>query len=154
MQLDTITMPKQEARKAFLEYREATRDHRQRDEAIAAHDAQLLKAYRELAKGATLIRLSEAIRNGGTTTIEWSPPWRRADLPPAQIEVPLLAVARANAAYAYTDGVNRAGTVEFRGREEIAPHNVRDRIRLPRLFDADDERDTLTGATRRARWRR
>ena len=59
MELTTIDMPRGDARRAFLEYREAVRE-RHSDE-----DAEIMRGYRELAQGRQLIRLSETIAAGG-----------------------------------------------------------------------------------------
>lgn len=59
MKLDTITMDRTEARRAFLDYRRAV--HERHD----AEDAQIMRGYRELARGTQLIRLSETIAAGG-----------------------------------------------------------------------------------------
>lgn len=59
MQLSTIDMPKADARRAFLDYRRAVRARHD------AEDEQIMRGYRELARGRQLIRLSETIAAGG-----------------------------------------------------------------------------------------
>jgi hypothetical protein len=65
MNLPVIEVDQSEARKRFLEYRRAVRE-RHSDE-----DAQIMRAYRELAVGGRqLLNLSEAMRLGGTVERE------------------------------------------------------------------------------------
>jgi hypothetical protein len=59
MELQTIEMPKAEARKAFLEYRHAVRERHD------AEDEQIMRAYRALSQGKPVIDIFEAIRDGG-----------------------------------------------------------------------------------------
>lgn len=59
MDLHEITMDRQLAREAFLDYRRAFREEG------AAIDGELMRGYKELAAGRQLIRLSETIRAGG-----------------------------------------------------------------------------------------
>lgn len=59
MDLATIEMPVHEARKKFLEYREAVRG-RHYDE-----DHQMMVGYRQLAKGNRLLKMSETLAKGG-----------------------------------------------------------------------------------------
>jgi hypothetical protein len=59
MQLETITMPKVEARKAFLEYRRAVRArHNSEDEAI-------MRGYKALALGRQIINIRDALIASG-----------------------------------------------------------------------------------------
>lgn len=59
MDLATIEMPVQEARKKFLEYREAVKGrHYEEDQAI-------MQGYRALAQGRRLLRMSETIEAAG-----------------------------------------------------------------------------------------
>lgn len=138
MQLETIAMPKTEARKAFLAYRDAVKDHRGRSSDQVRTDEHLMRAYRELARGHQLIRLSEALAAGGTTTVEWER-WGRS----GEIEVPLLACTRADAAFAYTDGIRDSGALTMRGKENIGPSNRRDRVDVPAGTFARGERSTI-----------
>lgn len=59
MNLATIEMPVQEARKKFLEYREAVKGRHYEE------DAAIMQGYRALAKGKRLLRMSETIQSGG-----------------------------------------------------------------------------------------
>lgn len=59
MDLQPMTMERDAARRAFLEYRDAFRAQH------AALDGELMHGYKTLAEGSALIRLSEAIRKGG-----------------------------------------------------------------------------------------
>lgn len=59
MELPSLEMPVQEARKAFLEYRRAVRE-RHDDE-----DAQIMRCYRIMTRGYRIIDFREAILRGG-----------------------------------------------------------------------------------------
>jgi hypothetical protein len=59
MDLQPMTMERNEARKAFLEYRDAFRRDAQ------ALDGELMRGYRALAEGSALIRLTTTIAAGG-----------------------------------------------------------------------------------------
>lgn len=59
MELATITMPKDEARKAFLEYRTAVRErHNDEDQAI-------MRGYKWLSEGKQVLSLRETMSTGG-----------------------------------------------------------------------------------------
>lgn len=76
MELSTITLDRNAARKAFLEYRTAVRErHNAEDEAI-------MRGYRELSRGRQLLKLSETIRAGGFDE---------------RVSMPRLAICRADA---------------------------------------------------------
>ena len=59
MNLQPMTMDRNEARRAFLEYRDAFRQDAQRI------DGELMRAYRELSAGKQLIKITDVIREGG-----------------------------------------------------------------------------------------
>lgn len=59
MDLATIEMPVQEARKKFLEYREAVKGRHY------AEDEEIMAGYRQLARGKRLLRMSETLAQGG-----------------------------------------------------------------------------------------
>lgn len=124
MELATIEMNKGKAREAFLDYRRAVL------EGGGAEDEQIMRGYRELAKGRRLINLRETLRAGGTTEISVPPRWRPGG-PPRPVRVPALAVARADATYCWTFGVGSTGSVELRGKRELHIRNRRDRLILP-----------------------
>ncbi len=70
MQLETITMPRAEARKAYLEYRNAIREtHKEDMDALKAQqleqDQIVARAYKQLSVGNQLIRLSDTILGAG-----------------------------------------------------------------------------------------
>jgi len=130
MELATITMPKTEARKAFLEYRRAVRERHDEE------DAEIMRAYREIARGAQLIRLTDALRNGGTVIREFTR-WRD----PSTLRLPRLSVARADARFVYTEGVQRDGSWQttLQPRWDLNPNNRRDRLGFPAgTFEATD----------------
>jgi hypothetical protein len=59
MDLATITMDKADARRAFIDYRNAVRERH------TAEDAQIMRGYRALARGQQVINLREVLRDGG-----------------------------------------------------------------------------------------
>lgn len=84
MNLQTIEMDRSVALEKFREYRDSVRE-RHNDE-----DAQIMRGYRELARGSQLIELAPTIRAGGLN---------------AQ-GLPRLAVMRADAEWCYFDANN------------------------------------------------
>lgn len=100
MKLETITMDKEAAMRAFLEYRNAVRA-KHSDE-----DAEIMRGYQQLAKGRQLIRLSETIAAGGlmdiaTTRSRYDHKTNRSWREPATNKLPRLAVARASAQWCH-----------------------------------------------------
>lgn len=132
-------MPKTEARKAFLEYRRAVREN------PLAEDEAIMRGYRELAKGTSLIRLSETITAGGTTTLEanverWIDGQRRERL--VDVEVPRLAIAWADATFTWTKGIQRDGSLHLQTERE--PHHAAKRCHFrfePGTFKPNEERE-------------
>lgn len=115
MELQTIEMDAELARKKHLEYRNLVKGDR------TAEDEAMRVAYREAARGARLIRLSETIRAGGTQVVE---------VDGAHYHVPNLAAIRADAKWCYTRGITSRGklTLTARQRRELAPNNKRDKV--------------------------
>ena len=105
MELETIEMPEEAAKTAYEEYRdavreapkaklsEATRDYEEMDRAV-------MRGYKELAKGNSLLRLGDTFAAGGVKQLEViSREWfegasREVE---RQIVVPALAMSRADA---------------------------------------------------------
>lgn len=96
MDLATIDMQPDAARKAFLEYRRAVQD------GGSAEDEQIMLGYRELAKGRTLIRLSETIHDGGVD----------------EMGLPRLAVMQANATWCWVRR-RASGSVTFQHLRDV-----------------------------------
>lgn len=122
MNLATIEMDRNVARRAFLDYRAAVRErHDEEDRAI-------MTGYRALSRGQQLIRLSDTLRAGGTETKTI-----RVGRSTETVIVPRLAVARADARVVFTAGVDRTGgcliTADRQDRE-LARNNQRDRTRI------------------------
>lgn len=132
MQLDTITMDRHAARKAFLEYRDAIRSDRH--DQLRKEDEQIMRAYREAAKGVSLIRLSDALAAGGTQQIEvawtnWS--GGRRVRRTQEKTVPRLAVARADVEKVWTDGVDAEGGCVLRyERGRVSDRETRKRFQI------------------------
>lgn len=123
MNLATITMDRNVARRAFLDYRNAVRERHDKE------DHAIMVGYRALSRGQQLIRLSDTLRAGGTErqTIRFGTGVR-------EITVPRLAVVRADARVVLTAGVdNRGGCLITADRQAIdmAPNNKRDCTRIP-----------------------
>lgn len=141
MELDTIKMDRNDARRAFLEYRAAVRArHDHEDEAI-------MRAYRAASRGAQLIRLSQALAAGGTTTCDvpvtrWDSERRGPiEVGARPVLMPSLAVARADVLAVWSHGINREGGCELRYTPESITERSRERHRIPDgTFDADLER--------------
>jgi hypothetical protein len=125
MQLETITEDPHVARRKFLEYRNAVRDRHDKE------DQEIMRGYRALSQGQQLIRLTDTIRAGGTTTVDFRQRGFRDGKHgnhAYRTAVPALAVARAEAEYCWTFGIDAKGSVEMRGRKEIADSNRKDRV--------------------------
>lgn len=93
MTIQTITMPRAEAREKFLEYRRAVRSrHQQEDDAI-------MRGYRALSQGHALIDLPTVLKRGGLD----------------HRHVPRLAICRADKPMVYGRWLwsNRAGNVHL-----------------------------------------
>lgn len=65
MKLQTLEMPKNEARKAFLDYRDVLREGRQKQS--LQEDEQIMRCYRALSQGKQVIDLNEVMREAGET---------------------------------------------------------------------------------------
>lgn len=112
MELQTLEIPRAQAREAAAEYRRAARtisdpERRQEFEQIA-------RAYRIAARdGVPMIALTPTIRSGGlvprTLVRSKGTEWERRET----FLVPRLAVCRASAAYVYTLGLQRNGRLEL-----------------------------------------
>lgn len=122
MNLATLDVPRDEARRAFADYRKAVRERHN------AEDEQIMRGYREIIRGRQLIDIVATIREGGTVTARTRPRWNEA---PAEIQLPALAVMRADQKWCRV-AIDQAGRVAFhpsqwgpRGQER---RNV---VRLP-----------------------
>lgn len=122
MELATIEMEEEKAKEAFEEYHAAVKE-RHDDE-----DAEIMRAYKELAKGTPLIRLTAALVAGGSQVKSFRR-HRRAD--PEEVRVPQLSVARADSDYAWTHGIRPEGSLRIQGKREVADNNRRDVIEFP-----------------------
>ncbi|MEA2255585.1 MAG: hypothetical protein QOG35_1630 [Solirubrobacteraceae bacterium] len=128
MELATITMDRNEARKAFLEYRDACRADR------AAEDEALMRAYRAAAKGVALIRLSEVLAAGGTVEREITHSWwtgREERSRTFTVWLPALAVARADVTKVWCSGVRQGGAVIEYSEGGSYVHQTRKRFTIP-----------------------
>lgn len=127
MNLPVIEMPEQVAREAFLSYRRSVRDRH------SAEDAEVMRAYRQLAKGNRLIRLSETILAGGTIDFEFrTHAWRGSKRVPIDhtVTVPRLAVTRAHRTGCWTLGIGENGQVVLQGARELGYTNRKDRMTI------------------------
>ena len=125
MELDAITMEPEAAKAAYDEYAAAVRANRN------AEDQAIADGYRALADGKQLIRLSATLAAGGVEVRDVRVRWRR-DL--ITVTLPRLAIIRAGAKIAFTQGVDSDGgcliTAEKRAHE-LHNRNRRDRFVIP-----------------------
>lgn len=118
MKLDPIVMDVKEAKRAFIEYRNAVRERHSNE------DAEIMRGYKALAKGLQLIKLSEAVKAGGTLEHSYRVPWsseRRV------AQLPRIAVVRAHAKECWCE-IEADGSLLFSDKEFVsshARHNVR-----------------------------
>lgn len=140
MNLETITMEKDEAQEAFREYRAAVTGgaHKKLGEARREYerlDRAVMRGYKELAKGNALLELSKAIAMGGETDVHFTDRWSGEE---STHRFPAIAVCRADAARCLSTGINSSGGVTFYAdvRWTRARKNV---VRVP---DATFERQT------------
>lgn len=125
MELNTITMERNRARRAFLDYRRAVRERHDRE------DEQIMRGYRALARGQQLIRLSDTLRAGGSTIVTGRPRWNRQQL--VETRVPRLAVIRADATMCFTQGIDNDGgclLTADKPNGELSANNRRDRFQI------------------------
>lgn len=133
MELATIEMERPKARQAFLDYRKAVRERHN------AEDEEIMRGYKALAAGKTLIHLSRTMSAGGTYEYHWRSGW--TDESHTSV-LPRLAVCRAHVRTAYTDAISRDGSLEMRSKEEVAGHNTFDRVRFAeRTFPSHELHD-------------
>lgn len=121
MELATIEMERPKAREAFLDYRKAVRQRHN------AEDEEIMRGYKALAAGKTLIHLSRTMVAGGTKEQTWG---FRKPFDENVSVLPRLAVCRAHVRTAFTNGVRRDGSLEIRSKEAVAGHNNFDRVRF------------------------
>jgi hypothetical protein len=148
VKLPVLEVPRQKAREAFLDYREAVRDRRYPSH--EAEDEAMLRAYRALSKGDRVVVLSQAIVSGGTELIVVDGVWDR-DLSRnrrVEVEVPKLAAARADKPRVWTSGINPDGDVAFVTKLERHQRNRQDVIERAGIFPPGDRRTTQYGAWR------
>jgi hypothetical protein len=139
MELTTIDMDRTEARKAFLEYRNAVRERHTEE------DAQIMRGYRELANGRQLISLTETIRAGGT--VDKVVRLRGGD--ERTTVLPALAVCRADLEWVWLQMQSHNGDVVF--LPSVGYQGRRDRFRIP---DLRPEAKRLGNSDAEWRWSR
>jgi hypothetical protein len=141
MNLTAIEMAPQVAREAFLDYREAVRDHRRLSP--YPEDKELMRAYRALAKGERIIQLTEALRAGGTTLLTCpGVRWDGGRYVEGDVELPKIAVGRADRGFVWCGGITASGGVEMVTKTDRAPNNRRDVVQRAAVFPRDRERNT------------
>jgi hypothetical protein len=126
MELATLEVSQEEARKALTAYRRSVKDRQE------AEVQAIMRGYRAIAKGTKLIRLSEVLAAGGSVN------WHSGD---RKWRMPNLAVMRASEKWAWCSGIDRDGSVSFVGEQNLSWRNRRRRVALPSgTFPRDDER--------------
>jgi hypothetical protein len=141
MQLPTLTITRDEAKEEVQRYRRA-RQH----VVLTREDERMLTAYRAIAKGKTVIDLHRAIALAGTRSeIVAVSRWRDGRQRDVEItiDLPVLAVLRADKRWAWTDGVGRDGTMSLRATRDPRPIGEV-RFQAVEVFPRDDERGTLS----------
>lgn len=111
MDLQTVEMPRAEARAKFREYRDAVRAR------FTKEDDEIMRGYRAIARGQRVISLRTAISTGGVCE---------------NTGRPKLAVARANATVCWLEERNENGAVTFSTDPRRAHNNTRDVRRFPK----------------------
>lgn len=142
MNLPTIEVGKDEAEAAFKEYRTAVRAQEKERYAEARRDYEaidraVMRGYREIAKGHSLIKLSEAIRAGGVEERTWTNQW---NLTQRTGTFPRLAVCRADARQCVCIGVRRDGTVIYHAEDQWT-RAKKDTVRLEAVFDEPEAKE-------------
>lgn len=97
MDLDLIEMPVAEARKRFIEYRDAVRARHNEE------DAEIMRGYRAMANGSQLLVVSNALKQGGLD----------------EHGRPRLAIMRADRPWCWFKRDSRSGNVEFSADERV-----------------------------------
>lgn len=111
MELQTVEVPRAQAREAAAEY---TRAARRLTGARATEFAEIARAYRLAAReGVALIALTPTLQAGGTVTRTRILSNGTAGGRRLHYLLPRLAVGRASAAFVYTEGVQRNGSLEL-----------------------------------------
>lgn len=115
MELTTLEVPADVARREYLAYRKLVREHRN------AEDEQMMRAYRAASKGQRLIRLPDVILAGGLHYGDPREMTRYDSQAKGHVRTgrwlvtafPRLAVARADVRHVYCSGVQSDGSIEF-----------------------------------------
>jgi hypothetical protein len=116
MDLTTITMDPEEASKAFLEYRASVRQRHD------AEEAQIMRGYKALAEGESVIDLVATIRQGGGRV--QSGGWR------GSVWVPNLGVMRADQRWCWVR-THSDGRVEYHSKQWYSIRETRNLVALP-----------------------
>ena len=112
MELLQVEVSRHDARARCAEYRAQAR--RERDPRAKRELEEIARAYTYAAKeGTPLISLSTTIAAGGTMTRTFVEYKGRENERRTHFALPKLACIRADAAFAYTKGVERDGSVQF-----------------------------------------
>lgn len=129
MELQTVEIPRANAREAAADYRRAAK--RTTDPAERSELEQIARAYRIAARDeVALIALTPTIRAGGTVTRTLVSNRGRENEHRTHYLLPALAVMRADARFVYTLGVQRNGALEYQDRMNRPPNFRRGRVTL------------------------
>lgn len=142
MQLPTLTVSRDEAKEEVQRYRRA-----RQSVVLTREDERMLTAYRAIAKGKTVIDLHRALALAGTETQAVTlSSWSAGKLREVerQVELPRLAVLRADKRWAWTDGIGRDGTMSLRATRDPRPVGEV-RFQAVDVFPRDDSRQTIGG---------
>lgn len=155
MELSTIEMKPEDAKAAFDEYREAVISG-PRDKFADAKaeyeemDQAIMRGYKALAKGQSLLRLSESMALGGTehfTVERWN--WRRDIQETVTVVLPRLAISRADAFQVWANGIREEGGMIFRADDQSSERKA-DKVVIPDGTFADAPESRPWGVWHRA----
>lgn len=121
MDLSTLTMDKDEARRRFLEYRNSVRQRHN------AEDEQIMRGYRALSRGHQVIDICATLRKGGWMLLP--PRWHKSQ----PVWVPRLALMRADQEWCWLN-TYQDGRVEFHHTGNPRPNERRNYFRFSNLF--------------------
>jgi hypothetical protein len=119
MDLATIEIPKEEAQRAFEQYRAAVKERHSNE------DEQIMRGYKALAKGQQIISLRQAMERGGLD----------------HRGLPRLAICRADAEWCWVRMPVGQGAVTFCMDEWLYERATRRYVRLPSGVFPDFERE-------------
>jgi hypothetical protein len=134
MNLQTVEIPRGEARESYVEYRRAA--HTESDPAARRELEEMARAFRLAAQeDVALIALTPTIARGGTVTRTIVHAKGTAHERRTHFALPRLAVAPADAQFVFTLGVEHDGSITFIDRLRTSPRYTSGVIHLEAGFE-------------------